>query len=103
MTRAELIAELVASSPHLRVEDAEQIVATVFDQITAALARDRGNAATRRRRATLTLPMKVSMAIGPALFKRRRHIVPRKGKASNPKPLHQESIRIRHTLAWELL
>jgi integration host factor subunit beta len=31
--------ELAASSPHLRVEDAELIVATVFDQITAALAR----------------------------------------------------------------
>ena len=39
MTRAELIAELAASNPHLRQEDAEQIVATIFDQITAALAR----------------------------------------------------------------
>ena len=39
MTRAELIAELAASHPHLRQEDAEQIVATIFDQITAALAR----------------------------------------------------------------
>jgi integration host factor subunit beta len=39
VTRAELIAELAASSPHLRAEDAELIVATVFDQITAALAR----------------------------------------------------------------
>jgi integration host factor subunit beta len=39
VTRAELIAELAASSPHLRQEDAELIVSTVFDQITAALAR----------------------------------------------------------------
>ena len=39
MTRAELIAELAASNPHLRQEDAELIVAAIFDQITAALAR----------------------------------------------------------------
>jgi integration host factor subunit beta len=39
LTRAELISELAATSPDLRVEDAELIVATVFDQITAALAR----------------------------------------------------------------
>jgi integration host factor subunit beta len=39
LTRAELIAELAASNPHLRQEDAEQIVTTIFDQITAALAR----------------------------------------------------------------
>ena len=39
VTRAELIAEIVASNPHLRQEDAELIVATIFDQITAALAR----------------------------------------------------------------
>ena len=39
LTRAELIAELAASNPHLRQEDAEQIVSTIFDQITAALAR----------------------------------------------------------------
>ena len=39
VTRAELIAELATSSPHLRTADAELIVATIFDQITAALAR----------------------------------------------------------------
>ena len=39
VTRAELIAELAASNPHLRTADAELIVATIFDQITAALAR----------------------------------------------------------------
>ena len=39
VTRSELIAEIAASNPHLRQEDAELIVATVFDQITAALAR----------------------------------------------------------------
>ena len=39
MTRAELIAELAASNPHLRPKDAELIVSTIFDRITAALAR----------------------------------------------------------------
>jgi integration host factor subunit beta len=39
MTKSDLIAELAASNPHLRIADAELIVATVFDQITAALAR----------------------------------------------------------------
>jgi nucleoid DNA-binding protein len=39
VTRAELITELAANNPHLRQEDAEQIVAAIFDQITAALAR----------------------------------------------------------------
>jgi integration host factor subunit beta len=37
MTRSELIAELVASNPHLRQADVEVIVAAVFDQITQAL------------------------------------------------------------------
>ena len=39
MTKSELIAELAASNPHLRGADVELIVATIFDQITAALAR----------------------------------------------------------------
>ena len=39
MTGAEFIAELAASNPHLRQEDAELIVAAIFNQITAALAR----------------------------------------------------------------
>jgi integration host factor subunit beta len=38
MTKAELIAELAASKPHLRQRDAELIVETVFDRITEALA-----------------------------------------------------------------
>jgi integration host factor subunit beta len=38
MTKSELIAELAASNPHLRHADVELIVATVFDQITRALA-----------------------------------------------------------------
>ena len=38
LTRAELIAELVASNPHLWVADVELIVTTIFDQITDALA-----------------------------------------------------------------
>jgi integration host factor subunit beta len=39
LTRAELIAELAASNPYLRPADAGLIVATVFGQIAAALAR----------------------------------------------------------------
>jgi integration host factor subunit beta len=39
LTRAELIAELTISNPNLRVADVELIVTTIFDQITAALAR----------------------------------------------------------------
>jgi Bacterial DNA-binding protein len=39
VTKSELIAELAASNPHLRLEDAELIVAGIFEQITAALAR----------------------------------------------------------------
>ena len=39
MTKSELIAQLAAENPHLRQPDVELIVATVFDEITAALAR----------------------------------------------------------------
>jgi integration host factor subunit beta len=39
LTRSDLIAELAASHPHLRTADVELIVATIFDQITGALAR----------------------------------------------------------------
>src|ERR1700687_149673 len=39
MTKSELIIELAASNPHLRGADVELIVATVFDEITDALAR----------------------------------------------------------------
>ena len=39
LTRSELIAELLASNPHLLKADVELIVATVFDRITDALAR----------------------------------------------------------------
>ena len=38
MTRSDLIAEIAASNPHLRVGDVELIVTTIFDHITAALA-----------------------------------------------------------------
>jgi len=40
MTKSDLIAELVAANPHLTRHDVELIVATVFGEITAALARD---------------------------------------------------------------
>src|SRR3954465_8448321 len=39
MTKSELIAELSAANPHLRGQDGELIVATIFDEITAALSR----------------------------------------------------------------
>ena len=39
MTKSELIAELASENPHLMSRDVELIVATIFDQITAALAR----------------------------------------------------------------
>ncbi len=39
MTRTELIKRLAEASPHLYTRHVERIVATVFDQIVAALAR----------------------------------------------------------------
>jgi integration host factor subunit beta len=39
MTKSELIAELSAANPHLLGRDVELIVATIFDEITAALER----------------------------------------------------------------
>jgi integration host factor subunit beta len=39
MTRSELIATLAAANPHLRQPDVELIVATIFDEIGAALER----------------------------------------------------------------
>ena len=39
MTKSELIARLAERNPHLYQRDLERIVTTVFDEITAALAR----------------------------------------------------------------
>ncbi|MDB5317583.1 MAG: ihfB [Rhodospirillales bacterium] len=39
MTKSELIAQLAAESPHLRPDDIDLIVATIFEEVTAALAR----------------------------------------------------------------
>lgn len=39
MTKSELIADLAGANPHLTGHDIELIVATVFDEITGALAR----------------------------------------------------------------
>jgi integration host factor subunit beta len=39
MTKSELIAELSNANPHLTGRDVELIVATIFNEITAALAR----------------------------------------------------------------
>jgi integration host factor subunit beta len=38
LTKSDLITELAADNPHLRGADVELIVATIFDQITVALA-----------------------------------------------------------------
>ena len=39
MTKSELIADLAEANPHLTARDVELIVATIFDEITAALSR----------------------------------------------------------------
>jgi len=39
MTKSELIARLAEANPHLYQRDMERIVTTIFDEITAALAR----------------------------------------------------------------
>ncbi len=39
MTKSELIADLSANNPHLLGRDVEVIVATIFNEITSALAR----------------------------------------------------------------
>lgn len=39
MTKSELIAALAADHPHLTVADVERIVAALFDEMTATLAR----------------------------------------------------------------
>lgn len=39
MTKSELIADVAEANPHLTARDVELIVATIFDEITAALAR----------------------------------------------------------------
>ena len=39
MTKSELIAQLAQENPHLRQPDIEAIVATIFDEVIAALAR----------------------------------------------------------------
>jgi integration host factor subunit beta len=39
VTKSELIAELAMANPHLRGQDVETIVATIFEEITFALAR----------------------------------------------------------------
>ncbi|MEE8559456.1 MAG: integration host factor subunit beta [Alphaproteobacteria bacterium] len=60
MTKSELILRLAERSPHLYHRDVERIVSTIFDEITAALARgDRvelrgfGAFSVKRRRARI--------------------------------------------------
>jgi integration host factor subunit beta len=53
LTRSDLIAELAADNPHLRVTDVELIVTTIFDQIAAAL--ERGERVELRRFGAFTV------------------------------------------------
>jgi integration host factor subunit beta len=39
MTKSDLVKRLAAANPHLYLRDVERIVATVFDEISAALSR----------------------------------------------------------------
>lgn len=39
MTKSDLVKRLAAANPHLYLRDVEKIVATVFEEISAALAR----------------------------------------------------------------
>ena len=39
MTRSQLVAQLVERNPHLMTRDAERVIATVFGEISDALAR----------------------------------------------------------------
>ena len=39
MTKSDLVKRLASANPHLYLRDVERIVATVFDEISAALAR----------------------------------------------------------------
>ncbi len=73
MTKSELIAMLAASNPHLRQPDAELIVSTIFEEISAALARgDRvelrgfGAFSTKRREARLGRNPRTGAAVSVA-------------------------------------
>lgn len=73
MTKSELIAMLAASNPHLRQPDAELIVSTIFEEISAALARgDRvelrgfGAFTTKRREARLGRNPRTGAAVSVA-------------------------------------
>ncbi len=41
MIRSELVASVAEQNPHLTIKDVERIVATIFDEITDALAQGR--------------------------------------------------------------
>jgi integration host factor subunit beta len=73
MTKSELVAMLAASNPHLRQPDAELIVSTIFEEISAALARgDRvelrgfGAFSTKRREARLGRNPRTGAAVSVA-------------------------------------
>ena len=77
MTRAQLIADLAASNPHLRVSDVEFIVGAIFDQITATLAR--GGRVQMRGFGTFTV-------------KRRNARVGHNPRTGEEVPVHQKTV-----------
>ena len=77
MTRSELIADLAAGNPHLRVADVEFIVGAIFDQITATLAR--GGRVQMRGFGTFTV-------------KRRNARIGRNPRTGEEVPVHQKTV-----------
>jgi integration host factor subunit beta len=58
MTKSELIAELVVANPHLTGHDIQRVVATLFDQISEALAH--GNRVELRGLGAFTVKKRVA-------------------------------------------
>ena len=77
LTRSELIADLAASNPHLRVADVEFIVGAIFDQITATLAR--GGRVQMRGFGTFTV-------------KQRNARIGRNPRSGEEVPVHQKTV-----------
>ena len=77
MTRSELIADLAADNPHLQRADVELIVAAIFDQITATLARG-GRVELR--------------GFGAFAVKRRRARMGHNPRNGEPVPVHEKSV-----------
>jgi integration host factor subunit beta len=77
LTRAQLVVDLAASNPHLRVADVEFIVGAIFDHIIATLAR--GGRVQMRGFGTFTV-------------KRRNACMGRNPRSSEEVPMHQKTV-----------